>query len=81
MTWNSHTNQIAKHILPTFTMKTLYESLISSHLNYGILAWLSNNTVLYKLQRKAIRTVANAKYNAHTEPLLNSLDFLNFLIF
>ena len=54
MTWNSHTNQIAKHILPTFTMKTLYESLISSHLNYGILAWLSNNTVLYKLQRKEL---------------------------
>ena len=89
MTWNSHTNQIAnkinrniaimhklKHILPTFTMKTLYESLISSHLNYGILAWGSNNTRLYKLQKKAIRTVANAKYNAHTEPLFKLFGFL-----
>ena len=89
MTWNSHTNQIAnkinrniaimhklKHILPTFTMKTLYESLISSHLNYGILAWGLNNTRLYKLQKKAIRTVANAKYNAHTEPLFKLFGFL-----
>ena len=76
MTWNSHTNQIAKHILPTLTMKTLYESLISSHLNYGILAWGSNNTRVYKLQKKAIRIVANAKYNAHTEPLFKLFGFL-----
>ena len=88
MTWNSHTNQIAnkinrniatmhklKHMLPTFPMKTLYESLISSHLNYGILAWRSNNTRLYKLPKKAIRTVANAKYNAHTEPLFKLFGF------
>ena len=65
-----------KHILPTFTMKTLYESLISSHLNYGILAWGSNNTRLYKLQKKAIRTVANAKYYAHTEPIFKLFGFL-----
>ena len=53
MKWNTYINNISnkiskyigvlnklKHFLPTFTLKTLYDSLIVPHLNYGILAWV-----------------------------------------
>ena len=47
----------------------LYNSLILPHLNYGILAWGAIPGRLVKLQKWAIRTISNSKYNAHTEPL------------
>ncbi len=54
-------------------MKTLYYSLIHSHLSYGILAWgNSTQTALRQttlLQKRAIRLINNAKYNSHTDPL------------
>ena len=62
-----------KHILPTQTRVLLYNSLILlPHINYCVMAWgyqskLSNR--MFKLQKRAIRIVANSKYNAHTEPL------------
>ena len=52
MTWNTHINKIAnkisqvvgilnklKHFLPADILRTIYNSLISPHLNYGIFAW------------------------------------------
>ena len=48
----------------------IYNALILSRLNYGILAWgFGDITRLQILQKKAIRAVCNARYNAHTEPL------------
>ena len=46
----------------------LYNSLILSRLNYGILAWGFNMGRLIILQKKAIRAIFRTKYNAHTEP-------------
>ena len=82
MTWKKHTENISnkclrvigtlnriKHILPTQTRVLLYNSLILPHINYCIMAWGYQSDRIFKLQKRAIRIVANSKYNAHTEPL------------
>ena len=79
--WTAHTSKLAtkigksigiltrlKRFLPTSILKMLYNSLIVSRLNYGILAWGFNINRLAVLQRKAIRAIFRTKYNAHTEP-------------
>jgi hypothetical protein len=52
---------------------SLYHSLIHCHLTYGCLLWgsASDNALkpLKIAQKKAIRLVHNANYNAHTQPL------------
>ena len=82
LTWKSHTNMIShkvrktigimsklKKFIPVETMLTLYNSLIHPYLNYGIIAWGTQSEKLFKLQKRAIRTISNSKYNAHTDPL------------
>ena len=59
----------------------LYYSMILSHLNYCNLAWASGNdhfiSRLFILQKKAIRIICNAPYNAHSSPLFIQLNMLN----
>ena len=82
MTWKKHTDNISnkclrvigtlnriKHILPTQTRFLLYNYHILPHINYCIMAWGYQSNRMFKLQKRAIRIVANGKYNAHTEPL------------
>ena len=89
MTWNPHTNKVAcsiartigtlkrlKRFLPMSILKTLYNSLILPHLSYGILSWGPKSNRLLKLQKWAIRTVTNSKYNAHTDPIFKKLGLL-----
>ena len=56
-------------MLPTRTRVPLYNSLILPHINYCIMAWGYQSNRISKLQKRAIRIVANNKYNAHTYPL------------
>ena len=69
-----------KHQLPAHIMRIIYNSLFRSHLTYGICVWGgAPNTLLnrlIKLQKKAIRHVCGAKYNAHTEPLFKKINSL-----
>ena len=65
-----------KHFLPANIKVSLYYSLIQSHINYGILAWGYNNERITKLQKRAIRIISLAKYNAHTEPLFKKMKIL-----
>ena len=72
-----------KHFLPPPVKLMIYNSLISSHLNFGILAWGLAKIPLgspcdriVKLQKKAVRIVTNSSYNAHTEPILKDLKLL-----
>ena len=89
LNWHSHTTKIAnnickiigilnklKHILPQQILSTIYTSLITPHVNYGILLWGHEATRIYILQKKAIRTISKSKYNAHTEPIFKKLQFL-----
>jgi len=63
----------AKVFLPKESLRTLYFSLINSHIAYGILAWgnakhdILNKTHL--LQKRALRAIHNTRYNSHTDPL------------
>ena len=72
MSWRSHIDKMSnkisriigllcklKHILPLFTLKTLYSSLILPHLNYGNLAWGYDTSRVFKLQKKAIGQITN----------------------
>lgn len=87
--WSTHINYVAKKVsrnigimarlkrlLPRHILLTLYNSLIYPYMNYGIIVWGVNTNKLKKLQKKAIRILTNAKYNAHTEPLFKELNIL-----
>jgi hypothetical protein len=69
-----------KNVLPSKTILLLYYSMFHSHLIYSIQLWSSTPqsliNSLFKLQKKAIRIVANAKFNAHTEPLFKKMEIL-----
>ena len=65
-----------KHFLPKYVLKTIYTSLIASHLNYCILAWGADTVSIAKAQKKAIRAISKAKYNAHSEPLFKRHNLL-----
>ena len=54
----------------------IYNSLILSYINYGILVWGYSCERITKLQKKAVRIVSLSKYNAHTEPILKELKLL-----
>ena len=87
--WNTHVNNISikvskyigvlnrlKHTLPLRILRTLYNTLILPHFNYGALLWGHDSTRLHKLQKRAIRTITNSKYNSHTEPLCKLLNIM-----
>ena len=92
LTWKNHINCISKtisrnigvmnklkHYIPYRILHTLYCTLISPYLNYGILIW--GNTCksymdkLVKLQKWAIRVVSNSHYRCHTDNYLLNLNF------
>jgi hypothetical protein len=66
----------AKNFLSTKALKTLYYSLIHSHLSYctPILSCASNSNIqsIFKILKKAIRIVTRNTYFAHTNPLFSS---------
>ena len=87
--WNAHTSKIAnkishtlgvmnrlKRYLPISVMKLMYDSLILSHLQFGITCWGFECNRLFKLQKRALRIMTNSKYNAHTEPIFKDLKLL-----
>ena len=87
--WKAHTDKLATKLskysgilnklnnyLPPYILRTLYCSLVQSHLNYAILTWGYSCNRLEKLQKRLIRMITRSKYNAHTEPLLKQLELL-----
>ena len=90
LTWKDHiievSNKISKtigvmhrlkNIVPTRILKLIYSSLILSRLHYCNLAWGHKPGRLITLQKKAIRIIGKAKYNAHTEPIMKVHSLLN----
>ena len=65
-----------KNTVPTSVLLTLYNSLILPYFNYGILAWGTKCHNLFKLQKRAVRVILSAKYNAHTAPIFKQLQIL-----
>ena len=89
ISWKNHINLITKkisktagilnklkHFLPIDVLLNIYNALIVPYLNYGALLWQKCANRLLVLQKKAIRAICNAKYNAHTGILFKSLGIL-----
>ena len=89
MNWNSLTQKNANKISRTLgvmnrlkryltlsTMKLMYDSLILSHLQFGITNWGFEWDRISKLQKRALRIMTNSRYNAHTETLFKQLHLL-----
>jgi hypothetical protein len=72
----------SKKLLPTKIKTLLYNSLIRPHLEYCVVIWGGASTTHLKpiktLQKKAIRLICDANYNAHTDPLFYKLEQLKF---
>ena len=70
----------ARKSLPQHTLVTLYNSLIYCHLTYCIEVWGNASDIyvssLFKLQKKVVRIIQSAKYNATTDNLFKELKFL-----
>ena len=62
-----------KNTFPLETLETLYNSLIASYLNYGLLLWGTESHKVFTLQKKAIRLISNSSYICHTNPLFIKL--------
>ena len=69
-----------KHILPINLIRTIDNSLILYHLNYGVLLCgpqLHLNDRLHILhKKKAVRIITGNSYFAHSEPLFKQLRLL-----
>ena len=62
-----------KNTFPLETLETLYNSLIASYLNYGLLLWGTESHKVFTLQKRAIRLISNSPYICHTNPLFIKL--------
>ena len=86
LTWKHHIDHVAfkisryvgllsklRHHVPTHTLITIYRSLISPHLTYGLLAWgqacKSHLEKLLKLQKRALRFIYFSDFKQHAVPL------------
>ena len=89
MSWKPHIEKLSnkisrvigvlsrcKRYLDQSVMLKIYNSLILSRINYCITCWGFENKRIYKLQKKALRSICKSKYNAHTDPLFKKLNTL-----
>ena len=68
-------------MLPNFILRQIYYTMVQPYLTYGIILWGSTYQSYLKrtviLQKKAIRYMHKAHYNAHTKPLFYASNVLN----
>ena len=87
--WQDHKNKIAnkisksvgvmsrlKHLLQSSTLLAIYNSLVLPHLYFSILCWDFESERLVNLQKRTVRNIHRAKYNAHSKPLLKKSGLL-----
>jgi hypothetical protein len=71
----------AKRFLTRSSLKTIYHSLIHSHIAYGNILWGSaargKINRLNKLQKKCIRSIARLNYRENTESSFKQLNTMN----
>ena len=64
------------------TLSQLYNSFVFPYLIYGVEVWGNTNAVhldpINKIQTKIVRTITFSHYIAHTEPIIDTLNILNF---
>ena len=71
-----------RNFLDRKTLSHLYNSFVFPYLIYGIEVWGNTNAVhldpIIKIQKKIVRTITFSHYLAHTEPIFDTLNILNF---
>ena len=71
-----------RNFLDGKTLTHLHNSFVFPYLIYGVEVWGNNNAVhlnpIIKIQKKIVRTITSSHYLAHTEPIFDTLDILNF---
>ena len=71
-----------RNLLPMNVKYTIYNSLFRSHIEFNILCWgRSQYKDIHKittLQKRAVRYIANLKYNSHTGIYFKKLNILKF---
>ena len=67
-----------KNTVPTYILLTIYNSLFLSYISQSILIWGHNPGRVFKLQKRAIRIICGAKYNAHTSKPFKTHKLLKF---
>ena len=92
LTWQNHIDHIAntisrvigvmyrlKHIYPKSILLMLYNTLIVPHFTYCLLVWgskINDGHRLHLVQKRALRTIVNEDYIAHSEPICKTLRLL-----
>ena len=91
LSWDTHANVIGKRmsravgiikklqlVFPKTILLTIYNALILPHITYCLLSWGTASAVktIFLLQKRAIRAISSAGYNAHTEPLFKFYNVL-----
>ena len=78
---NSGVFNKVKRFLPEQALYKLYCSLILPYLNYGLLLWGNANTTylnkVYKLQKRALRTISNSSFLSPSKSLFERYNALN----
>ena len=71
----------ARRYLDPTIMKTLYYSFVYPYFHYNVEAWGNSykkyTEPLFRLQKRAVRVIAGASKNSHSEPLFQQLNILN----
>ena len=71
-----------RNFLDRKTLTCLYNSFAFPYLIYGVEVWGNTNVVhldpIIKIQKKVVRTITFSHYLAHTEPIFDTLNILNF---
>jgi len=83
LNWNPHVTKTAnkissvngilarlKNTFPISALLNIYHSLISSHINYGLIVWGYRSNRISQLQKKSIRIISKSHFIAHSEPLI-----------
>ena len=72
-----------RYLLPTTTLITLYNALLISFLQYGIVAWAqtfdSYIEPLFKLQKRAVRAISQPPFLAYSLPIFKDLTLLRIV--
>ena len=63
-------------IFSTEILLAIYNTLVLPHINYCVLFWCADSNTIFILQKKAVRAMVSAGYNAHTEPFFKLYNLL-----
>ena len=93
LSWKYHISELSKkvsrtcgiffkvrHLLPTIVLISLYNSLFSSFLQYGVIVWGLTREVhtkpIYLLQKKVVRAIAFKSSSSPSTPIFSDLKIL-----